>query len=173
MDRSRALAVRRWQRARAGQRVRRPLLDARKLRHRASGRGGLPARGRAVVAQRMGDDAATRGFRLSVPRSRSSPGLVLLTGLGWLILLDLSANGHFGTRYLALYHQGHLWLGMLIFTLAAFARQTLGRILAWCLSLVDGVASRVGARLGTLGSAVLLLCIALLLNAAIAAALLN
>lgn len=101
------------------------------------------------------------------------PGLVLLTGLGWLILLDLSANGHFGTRYLALYHQGHLWLGMFIFTLAAFVRQPLGRALAWCLSLVDGAAGRVGARLGTLGSAVLLLCLALLLDAAIAAALLN
>ena len=46
------------------------------------------------------------------------PGLVFVTGIGWLILLDLSANGHFGNRYLALYHQGHLWLGMLIFTLA-------------------------------------------------------
>ena len=101
------------------------------------------------------------------------PGIVLLTGLGWLILLDLSANGHFGTRYLALYHQGHLWLGMLIFTLAAFMRQPLGRALAWCLSLVDGAASRVGSRFGTLGSAVLLLCLALLLDATIAAALLN
>ena len=101
------------------------------------------------------------------------PGLVFLTGLGWLILLDLSANGHFGTRYLALYHQGHLWLGMLIFTLAAFARQPLGRSLAWCLSLVDGAASRIGRRLGGFGSAVLLLCFALLLNIAVAAVLLN
>ena len=101
------------------------------------------------------------------------PGLVLVIGLGWLILLDLSANGHFSTRYLALYHQGHLWLGMLIFTVAAFVRQPLGRSLAWCLSLVDGAASRVGERLGGLGSAVLLLCLALLLNAAVAAILLN
>ena len=101
------------------------------------------------------------------------PGLVFLVGLGWLILLDLSANGHFGTRYLALYHQGHLWLGMAIFTLAAFARQPLGRSLAWCLSLVDGAASRVGRRLGGFGSAALLLCLALLLNVAVAAVLLN
>jgi cell division protein FtsW (lipid II flippase) len=101
------------------------------------------------------------------------PGVVLLTGLGWLILLDLSANGHFSTRYLALYHQGHLWLGMLIFTLAAFVRQPLGRSLAWCLSLVDGAASRVGRHLGGLGSTALLLCLVLLLNAAVAAVLLN
>jgi cell division protein FtsW (lipid II flippase) len=101
------------------------------------------------------------------------PGVVFLTGLGWLILLDLSANGHFSTRYLALYHQGHLWLGMLIFTLAAFARQPLGRSLAWCLSLVDEGASRVGKRLGGLGSAALLLCLALLLNVAVATVLLN
>ena len=39
------------------------------------------------------------------------------------VLLDLSANGNFGNRYLALYHQGHLWLGMLTFTVVAFLRQ--------------------------------------------------
>ena len=38
-------------------------------------------------------------------------GLVLATGLGWLLLLDLSAHAHRSNRYLALYHQGHLWLG--------------------------------------------------------------
>ena len=41
-------------------------------------------------------------------------GFVLATGLGALVLLDLSFHGHFGNRYLALYHQGHLWLGMLV-----------------------------------------------------------
>ena len=55
------------------------------------------------------------------------PGLVLMTGIGWLLLLDLSANGHFGNRYLALYHQGHLWLGMLILSVLVFLRQPLGR----------------------------------------------
>ena len=34
-------------------------------------------------------------------------GLVLATGIGWLLLLDLSLNGHAGDRYLGLYH-GHL-----------------------------------------------------------------
>ena len=46
------------------------------------------------------------------------PGLVVVTGIGWMLLLDLSANGHTGNRYLALYHQGHLWLGMLILSVA-------------------------------------------------------
>jgi cell division protein FtsW (lipid II flippase) len=62
---------------------------------------------------------------------------------------------------------------MLIFILAAFIRQPLGRSIAWCLSVIDGAASRVGKRLGGLGSAALLVCFALLLNAAVAAVLLN
>jgi cell division protein FtsW (lipid II flippase) len=73
---------------------------------------------------------------------------VLLTGIGWLLLLDLSANGYIGNRYLALYHQGHLWLGMLIFSVLVFLRQPLGRALAWCLSLVDAVANAMRRRLG-------------------------
>ena len=42
---------------------------------------------------------------------------MLATGIGWLVLLDLSANGDAGNRYLALYHQGHLWLAMLVLSL--------------------------------------------------------
>ena len=63
------------------------------------------------------------------------PGLVFLTGIGWLLLLDLSANGPPSNRYLALYHHGHLWLGMLTLTLVAFVRQPLGRALTLALSL--------------------------------------
>ena len=59
------------------------------------------------------------------------PGLVLATGLGALLLLDLSANGHPVNRYLALYHQGHLWLGMLLFSVLLFLRQPLARGLGW------------------------------------------
>ena len=79
-----------------------------------------------------------------------------MTGIGWLLLLDLSANGHFGNRYLALYHQGHLWLGMLIFSVLVFLRQPLGRMLGWCLSVLDGVASAIGARVRTGWAAALL-----------------
>src|SRR4030095_3096776 len=58
-----------------------------------------------------------------VPASRLGyPGLVVATGLGWLVLLDLSANANFSNRYLALYHHGHLWLGMLTLTAVAFLR---------------------------------------------------
>lgn len=89
------------------------------------------------------------------------PGLVLMTGVGWLLLLDLSANGYVGNRYLALYHQGHLWLGMLIFCVLVFLRQPLGRMLAWCLSILDGVASAIGGRVGR-GSAAALFVLAIL-----------
>ena len=79
----------------------------------------------------------------SAPQALASrvgyPGLVVATGLGWLLLLDLSANGNFSNRYLALYHHGHLWLGMLALTLVAFLRQPVGRALAWALSIVDRV----------------------------------
>src|SRR5438874_547029 len=77
------------------------------------------------------------------------PGLVLATGLGWLLLLDLSANGHFGNRYLALYHQGHLWLGMLTLTVVVFLRQWIGRALGWTLSLIDALASSIRRRVGS------------------------
>jgi hypothetical protein len=68
-------------------------------------------------------------------------GLVLATGLGWVLLLDLSANSHFGNRYLALYHQGHLWLGMLVFSVMLFLRQPLSRGLGLMLS-IGGEAAR-------------------------------
>ena len=78
------------------------------------------------------------------------PGLVMATGLGWLMLLDLSANGNFSNRYLALYHQGHLWLGMLALTLAAFLRQPIGRVLTSTLSLFDTIASGIRRRIGSI-----------------------
>jgi cell division protein FtsW (lipid II flippase) len=78
------------------------------------------------------------------------PALVMATGLGWLLLLDLSANGNFSNRYLALYHQGHLWLGMLALTLAAFLRQTLGRGLSSLLSIIDAIATAIRRRIGSI-----------------------
>jgi len=89
------------------------------------------------------------------------PGLVALTGIGFLLLLDLSANGYVGNRYLALYHQGHLWLGMLIFSVLVFLRQPLGRALAWSLSVLDSVGNAVRQRLGG-GTAVLVFAIAVI-----------
>jgi len=101
------------------------------------------------------------------------PGLIVATGIGWLLLLDLSLNGHIGSRYLALYHQGHLWLGMLVFSVIAFVRQPLARALAWTLSIVDGIASRVGNHLNGVGAAALFVGVALALTFAVGALLLN
>ena len=82
---------------------------------------------------------ATLGSRIGYP------GFVLASGLGWLLLLDLSANGHPGNRYLALYHQGHLWLGMLMLSVLAFLRRPLARELGWLLSIA-GEALRAATR---------------------------
>jgi cell division protein FtsW (lipid II flippase) len=89
------------------------------------------------------------------------------------VLLDLSANGPPGNRYLALYHQGHLWLGMLVFSVVAFVRQPLGRSLSWMLSVFDGLASGIGKRLGTFGAAALVLVLLLALIGAVGSLLPN
>lgn len=101
------------------------------------------------------------------------PGLVLMTGIGWMLLLDLSANGNFGNRYLALYHQGHLWLGMLIFSVLVFLRQPLGRMLGWWLSVLDGVASAIGGRVATGWAAVAVILVTVSLVAAVGLLLTN
>jgi cell division protein FtsW (lipid II flippase) len=80
------------------------------------------------------------------------PGLVLATGMGALLLLDLSANGYPVNRYLALYHQGHLWLGMLLFSVLLFLRQPLARGLGWLLSIIGEAASSTARRLSRSGA---------------------
>ena len=95
------------------------------------------------------------------------PGFVFLTGIGWLLLLDLSANGYIGNRYLALYHQGHLWLGMLIFSVLVFLRQSLGRALALCLSLLDAIGNAFRRHLGARRAAVAFVLIVIGLVAAV------
>ena len=76
------------------------------------------------------------------------PGLVCATGLGWLLLLDLSARAHMGNRYLALYHQGHLWLAMTVLCVMLFLRQPLARGLAWMLSVAGETIRHLQQRLG-------------------------
>ena len=115
----------------------------------------------------------THGARSSPASIFAYPGFVAATGVGWLVLLDLSANGAAANRYLALYHQGHLWLAMLAFCLAAIWRQPIARGLAWLLALGDGAASRVSAKLGILGAGALFLAIAFVGIAAIAMLLAN
>lgn len=93
-----------------------------------------------VLALRLPRPAATP------PQTMASrfgfPGLALATGVGWALLLDLSSHAHLGNRYLALYHQGHLWLGLLVVCVLLCLRQTLARAMAWTLSLVDELAGR-------------------------------
>ena len=95
-----------------------------------------------------------RGPRVHVPQTLSSrlgyPGFVVTTGIGWLLLLDLSANGNPSNRYLALYHHSHLWLAMLVLTVVAFLRPVIGRTLAWLLSAVEEFGARIGRLLGPL-----------------------
>jgi cell division protein FtsW (lipid II flippase) len=99
----------------------------------------------------------SRLFRRRVPAIEQTlstrigyAGLVVATGIGGLLLLDLSANGPPANRYLALYHHGHLWLAMLVLTVLAFLRPVLGRGLAWLLSVLDELGGRVAQRLGPL-----------------------
>jgi cell division protein FtsW (lipid II flippase) len=101
------------------------------------------------------------------------PGFVLLAGIGFLVVLDLSANASFGNRYLALYHQGHLWLAMLCLSVIVFLRQPLGRALAWTLSMVEGVAAGIAYRLGGIASGCLLVLLAIAGVAAFGALLAN
>jgi len=83
-------------------------------------------------------------------------GFVVATGVGWLLLLDLSLTGHAGNRYLALYHQGHLWLAMLALSVLVFVRAPLARGFAWLLSVVGEAMQRASRRLGTLGGGIVL-----------------
>ena len=100
---------------------------------------------------------AARGRR-SAPRPQTLstrlgyPGLVAATGLGWLLLLDLSAHGHFGNRYLALYHQGHLWFAMTVFSILLFLRQPLARAMAWSFAVAGELAGGATRHLGGLAA---------------------
>ncbi|MET0918849.1 MAG: FtsW/RodA/SpoVE family cell cycle protein, partial [Burkholderiales bacterium] len=59
-------------------------------------------------------------------------------------------------------HQGHLWLGMLIMSVLVFLRQPLGRMLGWCLAVLEGVTSAIGSRIAAGWSAVALILVLLL-----------
>ena len=96
-------------------------------------------------------------------------GFVVATGIGWLLLLDLSANGPPSNRYLALYHQGHLWLAMLVLTVLAFLRPVLGRGLAWLLSVFDELGGRLARQLGPLLAPIAMLAAVAVLVGGVAA----
>lgn len=91
---------------------------------------------------------SSAALRQSLASRVGYAGFVAATGIGWLLLLDLSANGPPGNRYLALYHHGHLWLAMLALTTVAFLRPALGSAMASLLSVADELAARIGRALG-------------------------
>ncbi|MEO7056662.1 MAG: FtsW/RodA/SpoVE family cell cycle protein [Caldimonas sp.] len=99
-----------------------------------------------------------------VPQAMSSrlgyAGFAAATGIGALLLLDLSFDGHPGNRYLALYHQGHLWLAMTLLSVLLFARRQLAAGLAWALSIGAEANARASRRLGGGGAAALLAVLA-------------
>ena len=101
------------------------------------------------------------GLRATLSSRLGYAGFVLASGLGWLLLLELSANGQPGNRYLALYHQGHLWLGMLVLSALLFLRRPLARELGWLLSVIGEGARSATRRLGPLGAAALVVASAL------------
>jgi cell division protein FtsW (lipid II flippase) len=98
---------------------------------------------------------APRSLRRQSMSSRVGyAGLVIATGFGCILLLDLSINGHPGNRYLALYHQGHLWLAMLMLSTFLFLRQSLSRALTWTLSVAGELGRRAARRRGRLALAI-------------------
>lgn len=126
----------------------------------------------AIAARRGRASRLGRVRRPQLVGSRLGyPGFVLATGVGWLLLLDLSAHAHPVNRYLALYHQGHLWLAMLALSVVAFARPGLARSLAVGLSSAGDVGRSLGRRLGRPASAALLVAMGAVLAGAAAVAL--
>lgn len=100
----------------------------------------------AVLARRT--PAATTVTAQTMASRLGFPGFVLASGLGWLLLLDLSAHAHAANRYLALYYQGHLWLALVTLSVLLFLRPQLARGMAWVLSLLEEVGQGVASRAG-------------------------
>ena len=70
------------------------------------------------------------------------PGLILFAGLGWLLLLDLSATGHPRNRYLGLYQHDYLFLALFIVSLVSVWRCALGAFFTRGLALLRSVFDR-------------------------------
>lgn len=61
------------------------------------------------------------------------PGFVLFVGLGWWLLLDLSAFGHFDNRFQGLYQQSNVFAAFLAVSLVPALRAPLARTALRCL----------------------------------------
>ena len=133
--------------------------------------------GVALATAALLQPAAWRSTAVDAPQAMSSrigyAGLAAATGIGSLLLLDLSFDGHPGNRYLALYHQGHLWLAMTLLSVLLFGRRRLAAGLAWALSIGAEANARVARRFGGGGAALLLVLLAAAGVLAVAFALAN
>ncbi len=105
------------------------------------------AAGAALLAGLIG--LAYRGREPANQRAQQAPssrvgyaGFVLFTGLGWWLLLDLSATGHYANRFQALYQQVYIFAAFVLLTTLAPLRLSiadrLGRGLGRFLLLARG-----------------------------------
>jgi len=102
------------------------------------------------------DDSESRADHQECSSRFALAGLALFAGLGWLLLLDLSATGHLRNRFLGLYQQGYLWIALGLMVLATLWRQRIAYLLVRSFGLFGDVANyvaagRVGKWLGPLG----------------------
>ena len=68
----------------------------------------------------------TPALPLQTPSSRLGySGFVLFTGLGWWLLLDLSATGHYANRFHALYQEAYVFAAFVLLTMIAPMRLAL------------------------------------------------
>lgn len=74
-------------------------------------------------------------------------GLVICAGLGWLVLLDLSATGHPKNQFLALRQQGYLWGALALLCLVSLWRQRIARWLARWLAFFENVGGKLAPRI--------------------------
>lgn len=83
----------------------------------------------------------TSGSRLGYPV------FVLVTGIGWLLLLDLSATAYQKNRFLGLYQQGYLWSGFVLLTLVLLWRQHIANFFTRSLALLASISRKIARTL--------------------------
>ena len=72
------------------------------------------------VMRPLGHGPALMPPARQTPSSRIGyPGFVLFVGLGWWLLLDLSATGHYASRFHALYQQVYVFAAFVLLTMLA------------------------------------------------------
>ena len=79
-----------------------------------------------LVGGAMTRPRARTRVQAQTPSSRMGyAGFVLFTGLGWWLLLDLSAAGHYSNRFHALYQQVYVFAAFVLLTMIAPLRMAL------------------------------------------------